>query len=495
MSDTRNIENTNHISNDVAARSNASSGIATASAATWSELLSGSNAWRAIALTGGVALHAINVHIVTTILPSVVRDIGGLDYYAWNITLFVVASIFGSTLTSKLLDVLGPRRTYLFALAVFSAGSVLCATAQDMYWMLGGRSVQGIGGGLLAALSYALIRIVFEERLWSRAVSLVSGMWGIATLLGPAVGGVFAESGAWRLAFWCLLPVSLAQALIVLAQLRGKQQSREAAVRMPLLKIGLLTASVLLVALAGQAQDDGNKLLGVAAGLALGLLVAWLDQRPGIALLPTGTYTLKSVMGKVFACLCLLMIAGMTEIFVPYFLQTLHTYSPLQAGYMTAAMAGGWSLASLLSSGRNEVQADRMVAAGPAIMALSLGVLALLLPGDVLAGVDSVTAGLCFALALAGVGLGIGMGWPHLVTRVMKSAQVGEENLASAGVSTVQLYAMAIGAALAGLTVNAAGLSHPGGIEGARMAAYCLFGLFALAPLAAIVLARRLVAK
>src|SRR5450830_1399919 len=450
MSDTRNIENTNHISNDVAIRSSAPS-----VAATWGELLSGSNAWRAIALTGGVALHAINVHIVTTILPSVVRDIGGLDYYAWNITLFVVASIFGSTLTSKLLDVLGPRSTYLFALAVFSAGSILCAIAQDMFWMLGGRSVQGIGGGLLVALSYALIRIVFEERLWSRAVSLVSGMWGIATLLGPAVGGVFAESGAWRLAVWCLLPVSLV----------------------------------------GQAQDDGNKLLGVVAGLALGVLVAWLDQRPGIALLPTGTYTLKSVMGKVFACLCLLMIAGMTEIFVPYFLQTLHAYSPLQAGYMTAAMAGGWSLASLLSSARSEAQSDRMVAAGPAIMALSLGVLALLLPGDVLDGVDSTTEGLCFALALAAVGLGIGMGWPHLVTRVMRSAQAGEENRASAGVSTVQLYAMAIGAALAGLTVNAAGLSNPGGAEGARMAAYCLFGLFALAPLAAIVLARRLVAK
>ncbi|EJL87916.1 arabinose efflux permease family protein [Herbaspirillum sp. CF444] len=490
MSDASKIANTNCIGNDV---------VVIAEPASWAELLSGGNALRAVALTGGVALHAINVHIVTTILPSVVRDIGGLDYYAWNITLFVAASIFGSTLTGKLLDVLGPRRTYLFALAIFSIGSILCATAQDMFWMLGGRSVQGIGGGLLAALSYALIRIVFAPRLWSRAVSLVSGMWGIATLLGPAVGGVFAESGAWRLAFWCLLPLSLAQALIVAAQLRGRQETGAPAVRMPLLKIALLTVSVLLVALAGQVQDDGGKLLGVAAGLALGVLVARLDRRPGVALLPSGAYTLSSTMGKVFACLSLLMIAGMTEIFVPYFLQTLHAYSPLQAGYMTAAMAGGWSLASLLSSGRGDADADRMVRAGPAIMALSLAALALLLPGDVLDGIAPATEGVCFAIALAGVGLGIGMGWPHLVTRVMKSARAGDENLASAGVSTVQLYAMSIGAALAGLTANAAGLSgsvtEPGGADGARMAAYCLFGLFALAPLTAIALARRLTAK
>jgi MFS family permease len=492
MTDTSNIEDAIQASKRI--RDDAAS----VPSASWGELLSGGNALRAVALTGGVALHAINVHIVTTILPSVVRDIGGLAYYAWNITLFVAASIFGSTLTSKLLDVLGPRRTYLFALAVFSAGSILCATAQDMFWMLSGRSVQGVGGGLLAALSYALIRIVFEQRLWSRAVSLVSGMWGIATLLGPAVGGIFAESGAWRLAFWCLLPVSLAQALIVAAQLRGKQGTGKPTVRMPLVKIALLTASVLLVALAGQALDDAGKLLGVAAGLVLGVLVARLDLRPGVALLPADAYTLKSAMGKVFASLSLLMIAGMTEIFVPYFLQTLHAYSPLQAGYMTAAMAGGWSLASLLSSSSNDTGADRMVRAGPVIMALSLIALALLLPGDLLNGIDGIASaieGVCIAVALAGVGLGIGMGWPHLVTRVMKSAKAGEENLASAGISTVQLYAMAIGAALAGLTVNAAGLSQPGGPDGARMAAYCLFGLFALGPMAAIVLVRRLTAQ
>ncbi|RFB69892.1 MFS transporter [Herbaspirillum sp. 3R11] len=457
----------------------------------WSELLTGRNLLRSVALTGGVALHAINVHIVTTILPSVVRDIGGLAYYAWNITLFVVASIVGSALTSKLLDKLGPRRAYLLGLAVFTLGSVLCATALSMPWMLAGRSVQGLGGGLLAALGYALIPVLFEQRLWSRAVALESGMWGVATLLGPAVGGLFAAGGAWRLAFWCLLPVALLQAVIVAGQLGGKPVQGDAAasgpVRIPLLKIALLALSVLLVALAGQVEDSAGKLLGVAAGLAAGGLVAWLDQRPDVALLPTGAYQLSTAMGKVFACVCLLMIGSMTEIFVPYFLQTLHGYAPLQAGYMTAAMAGGWSLASLLSSARSGKDADRMVRFGPLVMTLSLLSLVLLLPGDV----DVAAEGLWLALALGGVGLGIGLGWPHLLTRVLKSARRGEENLASAGITTVQLYAMAIGAALAGLTVNAAGLTEPGGIDGARHAAYALFACFALTPALAIVLARR----
>jgi hypothetical protein len=316
-------------------------------------------------------------------------------------------------------------------------------------------------------------------------------MWGVATLLGPAVGGLFAAGGAWRLAFWCLLPVALLQAVIVAGQLGGKPARGDVGasgpVRIPLLKIALLALSVLLVAFAGQVEDIGGKLLGVAAGLAAGVLVAWLDRRPGVALLPTGAYQLSTAMGKVFACVCLLMIGSMTEIFVPYFLQTLHGYAPLQAGYMTAAMAGGWSLASLLSSSRSGKDADRMVRFGPLAMSLSLVALVVLLPGDV----DVAAEGLWLALALGGVGLGVGLGWPHLLTRVLKSARRGEENLASAGITTVQLYAMAIGAALAGLTVNAAGLTEPGGVDGARHAAYALFACFAVAPALAIVLARR----
>ncbi|RYF53256.1 MAG: MFS transporter, partial [Comamonadaceae bacterium] len=113
--------------------------------ASWLALFTGRNGLLALALTGGVALHAVNVHIVTTVLPSVVRDIGGLDWYAWNTTLFVVASILGAVLSVRLLAASGPRHACLVALAIFVLGSAACASAQSMPWMLVGRSVQGLG--------------------------------------------------------------------------------------------------------------------------------------------------------------------------------------------------------------------------------------------------------------------------------------------------------------------------------------------------------------
>src|SRR3546814_10733156 len=102
----------------------------------WSELLKGRNGLRSLALAGGVAVHAVNVYIVTTILPSVVGDIGGLEYYAWNTTLFVVASILGSALSPQFLDRFGLRHAFLWAIAVLMLGTTVCAMSPSMSQLL-----------------------------------------------------------------------------------------------------------------------------------------------------------------------------------------------------------------------------------------------------------------------------------------------------------------------------------------------------------------------
>lgn len=463
----------------------------TESNASWADLLHGANALRSIALAGGVALHAINVYIVTTILPSVINDIGGLKFYAWNTTLFVVTSIVGSALSARLIETLGPRAAYLLAVAIFTLGSVICACAPSMPAMLFGRSVQGLGGGILFALSYALIRLVFEAALWSRAMALVSGMWGVATLCGPAIGGIFAQTGQWRLAFWALLPVAAALALIVTFKVGGRETvPRAAPSSLSLGTLGLLVASVLAVTLASLSSGLGGNVAGIAAGLAIALLIAVIDRRATKRLLPTGAYSIRAPLGALYAVMCLVVAAITTEIFVPYFLQLIHGLSPLAAGYMTAAMAAGWTLAALPSATRSGEAANRLVRISPVVILASLVGLAVMTPdASILTSAAGFTS---YVIALAGVGFGIGLAWPHLLTKVFTAAPKGEETLTSASITTVQLYSAAVTAALAGVITNSAGMVDPGGVAGAQAASRWLFALFAAAPALALLLLPRI---
>lgn len=457
--------------------------------ASWSELLHGRNGLRSIALAGGVALYAVNIYIVTTILPTVIQEIGGLAYYAWNTTLFVVASIVGSAVSARLIDKMGPRLTYLLALVGFSLGAVGCALAPSMPVMLAGRTVQGLSGGVLFALSYALIRVLFDSSLWPRAMALVSGMWGVATLGGPAIGGLFAQSGHWRLAFWVTLPATLLLALIVATQFRGKEAGVAATGRLPIVSIALLVLSVLAISVASLSQSFVWNVGGIAVGLIIAGFIARIDTRSSAKLLPSGAYSLSAQLGVIYAIMSLLVAGLTTEIFVPYFLQVIHGLTPLGAGYMTAAMAGGWTLASLYSAGSDDTRAYRLIRISPVVVTIALVILAATMP--ITAWQSKATSIVVYCFALACVGFGIGLSWPHLLTRVFATAVPGEETLASSSITTVQLYATALSAALAGVIANGAGLTNPGGVAGAQGAALALFALFSIAPALAVLLSAR----
>lgn len=446
----------------------------------WSELLSGRNGLRSLALAGGVAVHAINVYMVTTILPSAVRDIGGLAYYAWNMTLFVAASIFGSAITPRLLAGAGPQRGLLAAIAIFAAGSAMCAVAPSMPWMLAGRSVQGLGGGLLLGLSYSCVRLLFEERLWSRAMVLVSSMWGVATLAGPAIGGVFAQMGYWRGAFWAMLPISVGLAALVVTQVAASGYGERGRQPVPLGKIAALVFTVLLVSMGSLSPSWGVNALTVAAGIVISVAIGRADRDAGRRLLPEGSYVPGSALASLYACIAFLSIGVCTEIYIPYFLQEIHGQSPLLAGYWMVLMSAGWTAGSFMSSGRPRQLADRFMAVGPWLSAAGLVVLGVLMPlgsGGVMIW--------AMVLPLFAVGVGVGLCWPNMLTRIFKAAPKGQENIASAAITTLQLYAIALGSSMAGLVANLAGLAEPGGEQGARQAAFALFMVFALAPAAA----------
>lgn len=449
----------------------------------WSALFSNGNALKAIILALGVMLHATNVYLATTIMPSIIKEIGGIEYYAWNTTLFVVASVIGSVISTNQMAKSGPRKAYQVAIILFTLGTLICTFAPTMYILLVGRFIQGYGGGLLFALSYSLIRLVFTENLWARAMALVSGMWGIAAFSGPFLGGVFAEHGHWRWSFGILLVFCLF-ILCVATIVIPKQNTTQVAAPIPFFKLSLLTLAVLSIAIGSVQQNVIENIAGVGIAILILALLIYKERESKTRLLPTGSYKIFSPLGSTYVIMALLTIATAIEIYVPYFAQVLNGFSPIKAGYLTVLIAIGWTLSSLIFSGYKEKAVNRIIQIGAWLMFIGLLGLTYISVTNTLSSNWNLVLNCVFLLAM---GAGIGMGWPHLLTKVFSLAPKGEENLTSSSITTVQLIATSFGAALAGLITNLSGITNTTDIVAIKNASIYLYASFAITPFLAII--------
>ena len=190
---------------------------ATIKPGSWRDLLGRERLGTATLLAGGVGLYATNEFLTISLLPSTVADIGGQRFYAWVIAVYLVGSVVAAAAVNPLLVRFGPRASYLLTLSIFGIGTLGCALAPSMELLLVARTVQGAAGGMLAGLGYAVINSALPNWLWTRASALVSAMWGVSVIIGPAMGGIFAQFGIWRWAFGSLVILTVAWRLWFLA--------------------------------------------------------------------------------------------------------------------------------------------------------------------------------------------------------------------------------------------------------------------------------------
>ncbi|MEW5812036.1 MAG: MFS transporter [Actinomycetota bacterium] len=449
---------------------------------TWRELLGPRNLGASTVLAGGVALYATNEFLTISLMPSAVADIGGQRLYAWVTTVYLVGSVVAATTVHAVLMRWGPRRSYLFGLTMFGIGSLGCAMAPTMELLLAGRTVQGAAGGMLAGLGYAVINTALPSRLWTKASALVSAMWGVGTLVGPAAGGLFAQFGSWRWAFGVLVVMTTAMSILVPIALPGKKNGSAppSRVGIPVRSLLLLGTAALLVSAAGVPHDVRATAGLVAAGLALIPVFVIVDRRARAAVLPPSAFA-PGPLKWVYLTLGVLMAATMVDMYVPLFAQRLAHLAPVAAGFLGAGLAVGWTVGEITSASlTRQAVIMRVVAVAPLLMALGLAIGALTQRQD--ASVWFVAA---WAVALVITGSGIGMAWPHLSAWAMsKVRDPAEGPAAAAAINTVQVICGAFGAALAGVVVNVSD-------RGDATAAHWLFAVFAVLAASAVVSAIR----
>lgn len=445
-----------------------------------------------VLLGAGVSLEALEFYVTASLMPSMVRDIGGLEFMAWTTSLFVAALVLGSIAIIIRPAGMTLRQVYVIGAVIFAAGCLIVGFSPSMPVVLFGRFVQGFGAGLLVTLAYSFIRHVYPPGMQNAASAFYSALWGVATLLGPGMGGYFAHDSAWRWAFFILIPIALLMALVAPKLLPEGEDEREKE-GVPALQIGIIVAGILAVSYAGNVETTGARTLLLTAGVASLLAFVFAERRLRPRLMPEAATLFGHPLARTLSVMFLLITVLNADIFVPYFLQVLHALTPLMAGYIVALVATGWALAGMATASWSGRRAQGAIIAGPVLLSLAVLSLALLISQRNLEG-DLVTVALV-ASSLLAMGLGIGTGWAHLVSLVITLGDGPEADKASAAINLVPSIAAAFGAALAGVIVNTAGLVEPGGVEGASAAAFWLYALMALpaaaAFLVAIVIVRR----
>jgi MFS family permease len=457
----------------------------TATAASWSALFHGCHLAYTALLTLGVGVHAFGIHLVATVLPSVVADIGGTAFYAWATMLFIMASIMGTACGGLIKSRLDLRRGYLMGVLVVLVGTAGCAVAPRMAVLLLARAFQGFGSGLLVALAYSMVNEFYAEALRARALSAISGIWGVAALLGPMVGGVFAASGWWRGAFWAAIPV-----LILLAGLAWRTLPRlavkGAAERgsFPAARLTLLGLGVLCVAASGHVTPIGWRLALMSSAVALVGYAFRLDGRATTRLFPLRPLSLRTLGGTSSWIFFMFGITtSVVTVFMPLVLHVLHGVSLLSAGYINALLSLTWTVLALCSASLHDRQIRQVVWLGPLLMLVGVvGLKVCVVDGPLL----------MLGVFVALIGAGIGLCFAHISSWTMATAQAGEGALAASSIPTIQALGIAFGAATAGLVANTAGLVMGIAPEAVASAARWVYQLGVLPSAITMVLAARL---
>ncbi|CAL9621254.1 Putative multidrug resistance protein MdtD [Streptomyces sp. enrichment culture] len=305
------------------------------------------------ALLLGMLLAALDQTIVSTALPTIVSDLGGLDHLSWVVTAYLLAATAATPLWGKLGDQYGRKRLFQTAIVIFLVGSALCGAAQDMAQLIAFRALQGLGGGGLIVLSMAIVGDLVSPRERGRYQGLFGAVFGATSVLGPLLGGLFTQHLSWRWVFYVNLPVGVVALAVIAAVLHIPRTAQRHVIDYlgTFLIAAVATCLVLVASLGGATWAWGSwQIVGLAVlGVVLAVAFVAVERRAAEPVLPlklfrVRTFTLAAVISFVVG---FAMFGAMT--YLPTFLQVVQGISPTMSGVHMLPMVLGLLLASTAS--------------------------------------------------------------------------------------------------------------------------------------------------
>jgi EmrB/QacA subfamily drug resistance transporter len=399
------------------------------------------------ALLLGMFLAALDQTIVSTALPTIVADLHGASHLAWIVVAYLLASTVSTPLWGKLGDQYGRKSFFQAAIVIFLVGSVLSGLSRNMLELIAFRSIQGLGGGGLMVGTQAIVGDVVSPRERGRYQGLFGAVFGVASIAGPLLGGVFVEQLSWRWIFYINLPIGAVALVAVATQVPGHLRRVPHVIDyLGTLVLVLSTTCLVLFTSLGGTTYPWNSIpiisFGVAGVILVGLFI-WVERRAAEPVLPLHLFSIRtfSVANLVGFIVGFAMFGSIT--YLPVFFQVVRGESPTISGLQLLPLMVGMLIVSIASgqiisrTGRYRVFP---------VVGTGLITIGLLLLSRMGVGTSS-ASGALFMLVL---GMGLGSVMQVLVLIVQNSVPYSELGVATSAATFFRSIGGSFGAAIFG---------------------------------------------
>ncbi len=412
---------------------------------------------RTILITVGLMLSlflaSMESTVVSTGMPTIISQLGGLESYSWVFTAFMLASTTTVPLYGKLSDLFGRRPVFAAAMAIFLGGSALCGLATTMPQLIAFRTIQGIGAGGLLPLVFIIIGDLFSLEQRARLQGLFSGVWGISSIAGPLLGGFIVDQASWQWIFWInIIPGLVAMAIVWFAWI-DRARAHDAPSR-SIDYAGALLLTAGAVALLMSLTDLGASwaLPTLAGALVLFGALVWVERRASDPVLPIGLFRDRMFLvacghGILAGC----AVFG-SATFVPLYVQGVLGTSATEAGAALMPMLLAWVFSSILGT-------RLLLRLGYHTIALT-GMVALVIGAFPLIFLDTQTNRLLLMTSLGLMGFGMGFSIPAFLIAVQSTVDRSKLGTATSTLQFSRSIGGAFGIGVMGAILSAFVVEH-----------------------------------
>ena len=400
-----------------------------------------------IVVLAGIFLAALDQTVVGTALPRIVTELRGNDVYIWPFTSYLVTATVSGPLYGKLSDLFGRRPLFLAGVGIFLVGSLLSGLSQTMWQFIAFRGLQGLGAGALFPISIAIIGDIFSPSERGKYLGFFGAVFGLSSIIGPAIGGLITDNISWHWIFFVNLPIG-AVVLYVIFRILPTRRDEEATRSIDYLGAALFVAALvpILIGLTNKQfgeWTDGDVGGFVLVGLALAVAFVWAESRAQEPIVPLQLFRIPAFTASVTAMFLSVMGFFAAVVFLPRFYQVVQGSSATVSGYQILPLLLGLII-SAIATGQIVARTGRykaIIASSLVISALGLFLLTNLRP-------ETPTPLVWLWMAITGVGVGPSFAIFTLV--VQNSVPPRELGTATSSLTLFQQVGGTVGLALTG---------------------------------------------